>query len=205
MGSKSEDQLSASPLSLSCLACFPHWGPPPMGQSSGCQTRKGQSGGFISTLWRKCRSKPFSSFHVKGIGVRCYPAYSGEMPTFPPRPASHLPHCLGDSIFQLLIVLPPLNYSVLWLAALFYQSTQISTLESSTHLNSQHPRNSRLFSRKPSSLVLTCVTGTNLGAQDTNLSPKQSLSRHPHPPGHLCDLPDLSQILPHLCFPTALH
>lgn len=205
MGSKSEDQLSASPLSLSCLACFPHWGPPPMGQSSGCQTRKGQSGGFISTLWRKCRSKPFSSFHVKGIGVRCHPAYSGEMPTFPPRPASHLPHCLGDSIFQLLIVLPhwitqfsnQLHYSISLPKSLPWSHPHIS--------NSQHPRNSRLFSRKPSSLVLTCVTGTNLGAQDTNLSPKQSLSRHPHPPGHLCDLPDLSQILPHLCFPTALH
>lgn len=113
MGSKSEDQLSASPLSLSRLACFPHWGPPSTGQSSGCQTRKGQSGGFISTLWRKCRSKPFSSFHVKGVGVRCYPAYSGEMPPFPPRPASHLPHCLGDSIFQRLIVLPTELFSSL--------------------------------------------------------------------------------------------
>ena len=113
--------------------------------------------------------------------MRCYPAYSGEMPTFPPWPASHLPHCLGDSIIQLLIVFPhwiiqfsyQLHYSISLPKSLPWSHPHIS--------NSQHPRNSGLFSRKLSSLVLTCVTGTNLGAQDTNLSPSNlSLATHIH-------------------------
>ena len=40
---------------------------------------------------------------------------------------------LGRQHYSTADSIPPLNYSVLLSAALFYQSTQISTLESSTH------------------------------------------------------------------------
>lgn len=143
--------------------------------------------------WRQT----LSIYLIKGTGVSCYPAHPGEMLTFLVNVSSPLSSRENT--------LSCWYYSIQWIIQFSYQLHYSICLPKSLPLSHPHISNSRhpLFCREQS-LVLCYTPGTNPGAQDTDLSPDNP-SHHPHPPGHLCNLLDLSQILPHLRFPTALN
>ena len=155
------------------------------------------SGGFISTLERMRGGKLWASTSSKEL----------EWVAIPPTQEK----CSRSSVN----VSSPLSsrentlscwyYSIQWIIQFSYQLHYSICLPKSLPLSHPHISNSRhpLFCREQS-LVLCYTPGTNPGAQDTDLSPDNP-SHHPHPPGHLCNLLDLSQILPHLRFPTALN
>ena len=155
------------------------------------------SGGFISTLERMRGGKLWASTSSKEL----------EWVAIPPTQEK----CSRSSVN----VSSPLSsrentlscwyYSIQWIIQFSYQLHYSICLPKSLPLSHPHISNSRhpSFCREQS-LVLCYTPGTNPGAQDTDLSPDNP-SHHPHPPGHLCNLLDLSQILPHLRFPTALN
>ena len=155
------------------------------------------SGGFISTLERMRGGNLWASTSSKEL----------EWVAIPPTQEK----CSRSSVN----VSSPLSsrentlscwyYSIQWIIQFSYQLHYSICLPKSLPLSHPHISNSRhpSFCREQS-LVLCYTPGTNPGAQDTDLSPDNP-SHHPHPPGHLCNLLDLSQILPHLRFPTALN
>lgn len=124
MGSKSTNfqQAPYHCLALASLVCYATMPPssqgPDLKQSSTHKARVSRE--LISTLSRMSGSKPSSPFTAKELEFAPTLPTPGEMST---------PHFLGDlllastlsedSIIQLLILLNPLNYSVVLSAALF--------------------------------------------------------------------------------------